>query len=140
MEPILLYDTTLRDGTQGEYISFTAKEKIQIAQRLDDFGIHYIEGGWPGSNPRDIQFFDLAQKTTFKPARITAFGSTRKAGIAASEDLNLQALLQSNTPAVTIFGKTWNLHVEKVIKTTLEENLNPGTACNAGVRWRLLPA
>jgi 2-isopropylmalate synthase len=123
MEPILLYDTTLRDGTQGENISFTAKEKIQIAQRLDDFGIHYIEGGWPGSNPRDMQFFDLAQNTTFNNTRITAFGSTRKARIAASDDPNLQALLQSNTPAVTIFGKTWDLHVEQVINTTLEENL-----------------
>ncbi len=123
MEPILLYDTTLRDGTQGENISFTAKEKIQIAQRLDEFGIHYIEGGWPGSNPRDMQFFELAQNTTFKHARITAFGSTRKAGITASEDPNLQALLQSNTPAVAIFGKTWDLHVEQVINTTLKENL-----------------
>jgi 2-isopropylmalate synthase len=123
MEPILLYDTTLRDGTQGENISFTAKEKIQIAQRLDDFGIHYIEGGWPGSNPRDMQFFELAQKTTFNNTRITAFGSTRKPGIAAADDPNLQALLQSNTPAVTIFGKTWDLHVKKVMNNTLKENL-----------------
>jgi len=123
MEPILLYDTTLRDGTQGENISFTAKEKIQIAQRLDDFGIHYIEGGWPGSNPRDIQFFELAQKTTFNNTRITAFGSTRKPGIAAADDPNLQALIKSNTPAVTIFGKTWDLHVEKVMSNTMEENL-----------------
>ena len=123
MEPILLYDTTLRDGTQGENISFTAKEKIQIAKRLDDFGIHYIEGGWPGSNPRDMQFFDLAQSTTFKHARITAFGSTRKPRIAASDDPNLQALLKSNTPAVTIFGKTWDLHVKQVMSNTLKENL-----------------
>ncbi len=123
MEPILLYDTTLRDGTQGENISFTAKEKIEIAKRLDEFGVHYIEGGWPGSNPRDMQFFELAQETTFNNARITAFGSTRKPGIAASEDPNLQALLQSNTPATTIFGKTWDLHVKKVMNNTLEENL-----------------
>ncbi|MBL7179359.1 MAG: citramalate synthase [Pseudomonadota bacterium] len=123
MAPILLYDTTLRDGTQGENISFTAKEKIQIAQRLDDFGIHYIEGGWPGSNPRDMQFFDLAQNTTFNNARITAFGSTRKPRIAAADDPNLQALLKSNTPAVTIFGKTWNLHVKQVMNNTLKENL-----------------
>jgi len=123
MEPILLYDTTLRDGTQGENISFTAKEKIEVAKRLDDFGIHYIEGGWPGSNPRDMQFFELAQQTTFNNARITAFGSTRKPGIAASEDPNLQALLESNTPATTIFGKTWDLHVKKVMNNTLEENL-----------------
>ena len=123
MEPILLYDTTLRDGTQGENISFTAKEKIQIAQRLDDFGIHYVEGGWPGSNPRDMQFFELAQNTTFKNTRITAFGSTRKPRIAAADDSNLQALLKSNTPAVTIFGKTWDLHVRQVMNNTLKENL-----------------
>ncbi|MBW1608400.1 MAG: citramalate synthase, partial [Deltaproteobacteria bacterium] len=89
MEPIMLYDTTLRDGTQGENISFSAKEKIQIAQRLDDFGIHYIEGGWPGSNPRDMEFFDLAQETEFKNSRITAFGSTRKPGIDPADDPNL---------------------------------------------------
>jgi len=123
MEPILLYDTTLRDGTQGEHVSFTAEEKIEIALRLDDFGIHYIEGGWPGSNPRDMQFFDLAKRTEFKNARIAAFGSTRKAGITPNEDRNIAALLESDTPAVTIFGKTWDLHVEKVIKTSLEENL-----------------
>ncbi len=123
MEPILLYDTTLRDGTQGEHVSFTAGEKIAIALRLDDFGIHYIEGGWPGSNPRDMQFFDIAKRTKFKNARIAAFGSTRKAGITCDKDQNLAALLESSTPAVTIFGKTWDLHVEKVIKTTLKENL-----------------
>ena len=115
MEPILLYDTTLRDGTQGEHVSFTAGEKIEIALRLDDFGIHYIEGGWPGSNPRDMQFFDIAKRTKFKNSRITAFGSTRKAGITPDKDQNLAALLESSTPAVTIFGKTWDLHVEKVI-------------------------
>jgi len=123
MEPIILYDTTLRDGTQGENISFSAKEKIQIAQRLDDFGIHYIEGGWPGSNPRDMEFFDLAQNTEFKHARITAFGSTRKPGIDPADDPNLQALIESNTPAATIFGKTWDLHVKQVMSNTLEENL-----------------
>ena len=123
MEPILLYDTTLRDGTQGENISFSAKEKIQIAKRLDDFGIHYIEGGWPGSNPRDMQFFDLAQETKFKNARITAFGSTRKPGIAPDDDPNLQALLKAKTPAVAIFGKTWDLHIKQVMNNTLEENL-----------------
>jgi len=123
MEPIMLYDTTLRDGTQGENISFSAKEKIQIAQRLDDFGIHYIEGGWPGSNPRDMEFFDLAQETEFKNSRITAFGSTRKPGIDPADDPNLQALIKSNTSAVTIFGKTWDLHVEQVMNNTLEENL-----------------
>ncbi len=123
MEPILLYDTTLRDGTQGENISFSAREKIKIAKTLDDFGIHYIEGGWPGSNPRDMEFFDLAQKTKFENARITAFGSTRKPHIAPSDDPNLRALLKAKTPSVTIFGKTWDLHVQKVMNNTLEENL-----------------
>jgi 2-isopropylmalate synthase len=123
MEPILLYDTTLRDGTQGENINFTAEEKVKVARRLDDIGIHYIEGGWPGSNPRDKQFFELAKKIKFKNARLTAFGSTRKPHIAASEDPNLAALLEAGTPTVTIFGKTWDLHVEKVMENTLEENL-----------------
>ena len=123
MEQIILYDTTLRDGTQGENISFSAKEKIQIAKRLDDFGIHYVEGGWPGSNPRDMEFFDLAQKKKFNTARITAFGSTRKPGIDPSDDPNLQALLKAKTPSVTIFGKTWDLHVQQVMSNTLEENL-----------------
>ncbi len=86
MEPILLYDTTLRDGTQGENITFSADEKIKIALRLDDFGIHYIEGGWPGSNPKDMQFFDLAKRVEFRQARLVAFGSTRKPGIQPDED------------------------------------------------------
>ena len=124
MEPILLYDTTLRDGTQGENVSFTAEEKIKIAKRLDDAGIHYIEGGWPGSNPRDKKFFNLAKDTKFKNARLTAFGSTRRPGIDVKEDHNIAALLESNTPAVTIFGKSWDLHVLQVMNNTLEENLS----------------
>ena len=123
MEPIILYDTTLRDGTQGENINFSAMEKIQVAKRLDDFGIHYIEGGWPGSNPRDMQFFDLAKKVKFKNTRITAFGSTRKPGIDPADDPNLQALLKAETPAVAIFGKTWDLHIKRVMNNTLKENL-----------------
>ena len=123
METILLYDTSLRDGTQGENIRFTAKEKIQIAMRLDDFGIHYIEGGWPGSNPRDMQFFELAMEVDFKHAKITAFGSTRKPGIDPADDPNLQALIAADTPAVAIFGKSWDLHVKQVMNNTLEENL-----------------
>jgi 2-isopropylmalate synthase len=123
MEPILLYDTTLRDGTQGENISFSADEKIKIAQRMDDFGIHYIEGGWPGSNPRDLQFFELAKSVEFKRARLTAFGSTRRPRTTPGNDANLQALLASKTPAVTVFGKSWDLHVTTVMNNTLEENL-----------------
>jgi 2-isopropylmalate synthase len=123
MEPILLYDTTLRDGTQGENISFSADEKVKIALRLDDIGIHYIEGGWPGSNPKDMQFFDLAKRVTFNNSRLVAFGSTRKPGIKPDEDRNLKALLASETPTVTIFGKSWDLHVEEIMANSLEENL-----------------
>jgi len=124
MESISLYDTTLRDGTQGENISFSAEEKIKIAKRLDDFGIHYIEGGWPGSNPRDMQFFNLARRMVLKNARLTAFGSTRKPNTDPGIDPNVMALLNSHTPAVTIVGKSWDLHVEQVMGTSLDENLN----------------
>ncbi len=124
MDPILLYDTTLRDGTQGENITFSADEKLNIAIRLDDIGIHYIEGGWPGSNPRDVAFFNLAKRVTFKHARLAAFGSTRKPGINPDQDNNLNALLEAETPAVTIFGKSWDLHVEKIMNNTLQENLS----------------
>ncbi|MBF0450129.1 MAG: citramalate synthase [Candidatus Magnetomorum sp.] len=123
MKQIYLYDTTLRDGTQGESISFSADEKIRIARRLDTLGIHYIEGGWPGSNPKDSEFFQKAQKETFQHATLVAFGSTRKPGILAQYDLNLNALLNSETPAIAIFGKSWPLHVEEIMKNTLEENL-----------------
>ena len=123
MKQILLYDTTLRDGSQGENISFTAEEKIRIAKKLDDFGIHYVEGGWPGSNPKDAYFFDLAKKTRFHHTRLTAFGSTRRSGISPDKDKNLKAILASGTSAVTIVGKSWDLHVEQVMGNTLEENL-----------------
>ncbi len=123
MDSIQIYDTTLRDGTQGENISFTVEEKIRIAHKLDDLGIHYIEGGWPGSNPRDMQFFKLAEKDSFQTSRITAFGSTRKPGISPSKDKNLLSLLESNAPAITIFGKTWDFHIEQIMDTSLEENL-----------------
>jgi 2-isopropylmalate synthase len=123
MEPVLLYDTTLRDGTQGENVNFSAEEKIRIAQRLDDIGIHYIEGGWPGSNPRDKRFFELAKSIHFKNANLTAFGSTRRPGRAPADDANVAALLESGTSVVTIFGKSWDLHVEKVMNNTLDENL-----------------
>ena len=123
MEPVLLYDTTLRDGTQGENITFSADEKIKIALRLDDFGIDYIEGGWPGSNPKDMQFFDLVRRVEFRQARLVAFGSTRKPGIKPEEDDNLKALIASKTPAVAIFGKSWDLHVREVMSNSLDENL-----------------
>ncbi len=123
MEPIRIYDTTLRDGAQGENINFTADEKIKIARRMDGIGIHYIEGGWPGSNPRDRQFFELAKKVTFENARIAAFGSTRKPGIRPEQDANLNALLESETPVVAIVGKSWDLHVETVMGITRKENI-----------------
>jgi 2-isopropylmalate synthase len=123
MVPILIYDTTLRDGTQAENINFTSEEKVKIAKKLDELGVQYIEGGWPGSNNRDVRFFELARKETFAHARIVAFGATRKPGIAAQDDPNLQALIAAGTPAVTIFGKSWPLHVEDVMGNTREENL-----------------
>lgn len=119
---IKLFDTTLRDGTQGEGISFSADDKVRIAKKLDDFGVHYIEGGWPGSNPRDMEFFVKAAGLKLKHAKIVAFGSTSRSSN-PSEDSNLAALLEANTPAVSIFGKTWLMHVEEALKITPEENL-----------------
>jgi 2-isopropylmalate synthase len=118
-----IYDTTLRDGTQGEGVSFTVAAKIRVAEKLDQFGIDYIEGGWPGSNPRDMAFFEAAKKLKLKHAKIAAFGSTCRAKLAAEDDPQLQLLLEAETPVVTIFGKTWLLHVTEILRTTPEENL-----------------
>ncbi len=118
-----LYDTTLRDGTQGEDVAFSVADKVRIAHRLDELGIRYIEGGWPGSNPRDIDFFDAVKRERFGQARIAAFGSTRRSRLSAEDDPNLQALLQAETPVVTIFGKSWDLHVHDALRISLEENL-----------------
>ena len=120
---IKLYDTTLRDGTQAEDISFSVEDKVRIARKLDDLGIHYIEGGWPGSNPRDIEFFRAMRKESLRHSVLVSFGSTRRAGKKAKDDPNLKALLKSSTPAVTVFGKTWKFHVERALRVTLEENL-----------------
>ncbi|MDD5539540.1 MAG: citramalate synthase [Candidatus Marinimicrobia bacterium] len=120
---IQIYDTTLRDGTQAEMISFSAEDKLHIAKRLDEFGIDYIEGGWPGSNPKDLEFFKLAGETQFKHARIVAFGSTKRAKNTVAEDPNIRYLLEAETPTVAIFGKSWILHVEKALRITPEENL-----------------
>ncbi|MBL9213664.1 MAG: citramalate synthase [Opitutaceae bacterium] len=120
---VKIYDTTLRDGTQGEGISFSVADKLLIAQKLDHFGVDYIEGGFPGSNPRDITFFQEAQKLNLKHARLAAFGSTRRAGAKANEDAQLKTLLDSGMPVTTIVGKTWTLHVTEILRTTLEENL-----------------
>jgi len=123
MDQIFLYDTTLRDGTQREGISLSVMDKLKIATRLDEFGVHYIEGGWPGSNPKDAAFFERARSMHFKHAKIAAFGSTLKKGARPEEDANLQALLAAGTPVVTLVGKSWDLHVTDVLEATLEENL-----------------
>lgn len=120
---ILTYDTTLRDGTQGEGVSFTVAAKLRVAQKLDQFGIDFIEGGWPGSNDRDRDFFAQARDLDLHHAKLAAFGSTRRAKMAADEDPQLQMLLDAQTPVVTIFGKTWRLHVEEVLRVTPEQNL-----------------
>jgi 2-isopropylmalate synthase len=121
--PLKIYDTTLRDGTQGEGISFSVTDKLLITERLDQFGIDYIEGGFPGSNPRDITFFAEVQKLKLRHARVAAFGSTRRAGVAPAQDAQLKVLLEAGTPVVTIVGKTWLLHVTEILRTTPEENL-----------------
>ncbi len=120
---VQIYDTTLRDGTQSEGISLSVNDKVKIARRLDEFGVHYIEGGWPGSNPKDAEFFERVRKMEFKHAKIAAFGSTRKKGARPEDDANLRALVEAGTPVVTLVGKSWDLHVYDVLETTLEENL-----------------
>ena len=119
---IEIYDTTLRDGCQAEDIAFTVEDKLRIAERLDEIGIRYIEGGWPGSNPRDEAFFKEAKRLHLKQAQIAAFGSTRRVGVRASEDQNLKMLLQAETPVVTIFGKTWKLHVRDDLRISEMQN------------------
>ena len=122
-QAVKIYDTTLRDGTQGEGISFSVADKLRIAEKLDLFGVDYIEGGFPGSNPRDIAFFAEAKHLKLKHARLAAFGSTRRAGAKAAEDPQLRTLLDSGMPVLTIVGKTWLLHVTEILRTTPEENL-----------------
>src|SRR4051812_22002057 len=120
---ISTFDTTLRDGTQGESIAFSVDDKLVIAQKLDDLGIDYIEGGWPGSNPKDKEFFVRAAEVKFHHAKLTAFGSTRFAKNPVEEDRNVQALVAAGTPVVSIFGKTWDLHVSRALGISLDENL-----------------
>ncbi len=120
---IKLYDTTLRDGAQAEGVSYSTHDKVLIAQALDRLGIHYIEGGWPGSNPKDNQFFKDIQKVHLKHAKVAAFGSTRRKGLKASEDPNLKAIVDTKAPVATIFGKSWDMHVTHALRATLEENL-----------------
>ncbi|MDD2586209.1 MAG: citramalate synthase [Syntrophomonadaceae bacterium] len=120
----MIYDTTLRDGAQGEGVSFSVDDKIQIAQKLDYLGITYIEGGWPGSNPKDLDFFRQIQDVELKNSCITAFSSTRKPGIPVTKDSNIKALIESGVSTVTIFGKSWDFHVLRALETSLEENLS----------------
>ncbi len=123
MRLVEIYDTTLRDGTQGEGISFSAEDKVKIALKFDKMGFHYIEGGWPGSNPKDMEFFSRIREHKLEHAKITAFGSTRRPQIEAHNDDNLKCIIASGVSAATIFGKTWDFHVTHALNTTLEENL-----------------
>jgi 2-isopropylmalate synthase len=120
---VLIYDTTLRDGSQREGIALSLNDKLRIARRLDEFGVQYIEGGWPGSNPKDAEFFKAIRNNTFKQAKIAAFGATRRKNTTPEVDANIQALLAAETPVVTVVGKSWDLHVRDVLVTDLEENL-----------------
>jgi len=123
MRKIQIYDTTLRDGSQGEHVSFSVEDKLHITRKLDELGIDYIEGGWPGSNSKDVAFFRRAQEVKLRHAKLAAFGSTRHPRNSAAHDRNIQALLEANTPVVTIFGKTWDLHVKVALAISLAENL-----------------
>src|SRR6202044_3037570 len=124
MKPqVEIYDTTLRDGSQGEGINFSVADKLRIAEKLDAFGVHYIEGGWPGSNPKDIEFFAQAKKKKFKNARLVAFGSTRRKGVPVEQDDQVRLLIEAGTPVVTIYGKTSMLHVKEVLRCPPDENL-----------------
>lgn len=120
---VTLYDTTLRDGAQTEGISFSVTDKIRIAQKLDALGVHYIEGGWPGANPKDMEFFKKVKRSSLKNSQVVAFGSTRRAKTKATYDSVLRALLTADTKVITIFGKSWDLHVKDVFKVPLDENL-----------------
>lgn len=120
---VRIYDTTLRDGTQGEGLSLSVEDMLKIAERLDEFGVTYIEGGWPGSNPKAVEFFKIAKDREWKNSKLAAFGSTRRAKYAASEDPNILKLIDSGTPVVALFGKSWDFHVTHALRVTLEQNL-----------------
>ncbi|MEW6088031.1 MAG: citramalate synthase [bacterium] len=123
MYKLKIYDTTLRDGSQGEGVSFSLEDKLRIVKKLDELGVHYIECGWPGSNPKDEFFFQEVKKLRLLQAKVSAFGSTRKPGSKVNEDSNTHALLSAGTEVITIFGKSWDFHVKKALETTLGENL-----------------
>lgn len=123
MRQIEIYDTTLRDGAQGEDVSYSVEDKLRIVQKLDELGLHYIEGGWPGANPKDILFFEEMKKVTLKSAKLVAFGATRKSSNKVSDDPNIRSLLDAGTDFVTIFGKSWDMHVTDALGITLKKNL-----------------
>src|SRR5690606_38867084 len=114
---IAIYDTTLRDGTQGEHVSFSLADKLRVTELLDNLGVAYIEGGWPGSNPKDAAYFDAVKSMSLKHAKIAAFGSTCRKNSDPADDANIQALVDADTPVVTVFGKTSTLHVTDVLQT-----------------------
>src|SRR6476661_285381 len=120
---VFTFDTTLRDGTQGEAVSFSADDKILVVHKLDELGIDYIEGGWPGSNPKDKDFFARAAELKFQHSKLTAFGATRFAKNPVHEDRSVLALVAAGTPVVAIFGKSWDLHVKRALGITEDENL-----------------
>src|SRR5512143_328135 len=120
---IQIYDTTLRDGTQREGISLSCEDKLRIARRLDELGVAFIEGGWPGSNPKDAEFFERARDLPWSTAQLTAFGATCRVGGSPEDDANVRALVDARTPVCTVVGKTWTLHVAEVLRTTADENL-----------------
>jgi 2-isopropylmalate synthase len=124
MDQVFIYDTTLRDGTQMEGIALSLEDKIKITRKLDEFGVHYIEGGWPGSNPKDAEYFQRAQSLNLKNAKITAFGSTRRKNGNAADDAQIKLLIDSQAPVITLFGKSSIMQVEDVLQTTPDENLN----------------
>ena len=124
MKKIEIFDTTLRDGAQARGISFSVEDKLAITEILDEMGVAFIEAGNPGSNPKDLEFFEKVSEFNLKNSKLVAFGSTRRKGIKADEDQNLKSLLKANTEYVTIFGKTWDFHVTKALGISLEDNLN----------------
>ena len=123
LNSVKIYDTTLRDGSQAEDIAFSVEDKVRIAEKLDELGIHYIEGGWPGSNPKDLQFFQEIKSVPFVQTRIVAFGSTCRAGTLPENDSNIQALIEAGTKVVTIVGKSWDIHPLEALNITLDQNL-----------------
>src|SRR5262245_19264501 len=123
MTRIQIYDTTLRDGSQGEGVNFSLQDKLLLTRRLDEMGVDYIEGGYPLSNPKDAEYFQAARELPLKHSKVVAFGMTRKKNSAPETDTCLKALLEARTPVITIVGKTWDFHVTDVLGATLDENL-----------------